>query len=957
MAAAVLLAACSTKKNTSGTRFYHAMTARFNTFYNGNEAYKTGVNDQEKMHVDNYNELLPMFIPSTKGSRSNGEGSFKTAIEKCEKAIKRHSIKARPATNVNKKKTAKDKAYLARKEFNPFLKHAWMLMGKAQFHQGKFIEAASTFQYITQIYATQPEVLADAYAWLARCYVQLDWPYDAENLFTRIRRDSLAKYGAYERDASYADYLLHTKQYQEAVPYLQATIKKEKRKKQRARLNFLLAQVHEMNGNKALAYQALQKVVRSNPPYELELSARVKQSEVAPTSQHSQMVKKLRRMAKNQKNKDYLDQIYYALGNVYLSVKDTVHCISAYEQGVKKSTRGGVAKANVLLHLAELYWEMEDYVDAQRCYAELIGILDKEHQAFDESERRAKVLGNLAPHVAAVELQDSLQELANMPEHERNAAIDRVIEELIKQEKEKAKEEARQNAGNQTNQGNAAGNKLPNQTQQNQPAPGGLGANQATWYFYNPMLVQQGKNQFQKVWGRRKLEDNWRRSDKTVASNQNEFEEYNYDEEETASDSLASDTIPNETMQEALNDSAANDPHERAYYLKQIPFTAEQKAASDAIIGDGLYQAGVIEMEDLNNYPLAQRTMLRALNHYAEYVETDMLYYQLFLLYRRMNRPDEAEIYRQKLIQEFPQNRHAITLANPNYERFAREGRILEDSLYATTYRLYEANDYASVLDNFRKEQTDFPEGAHFPKFLYLKAMSELYSGQCDSFLVSLRTLIQKYPKEPLTEMASSIVKGVEEGRPLNNSKFDASSIWSRRGMLASQDSTAQDTLSAERYCNFVFLMAYPQDSLNEDRLLYDLARYNFSSFLVRNFDIEMNHDNGIGQLTVRGFLSFDEAHAYAQKLYADANMAKILKHVRVILISEDNLKLLGKVFSFDDYAAFYEKHFAPLRIKKEDVHLDEPSEIRIRTEEDFPESSEQEQEEKYSEDEYGYDY
>ena len=399
------------------------MTARFNTFYNGNEAYKTGVLEQEKAHVDNYNELLPMFISRDKKTSATGEGSFNTAIEKCEKAIKQHSIKVRPATNVNKKKTAADKAYLARKEFNPFLKHAWMLMGKAQFRQGKFIEAASTFQYITQIYATQPEVLVDAYAWLARCYVQLEWPYDAENLFARIQRDSLAKYGTRERDASYADYLIQTHQYKETVPYLISAIKNEKSKKQKARLNFLLAQVYELNGEQALAYNALRKVIRSNPPYELELSARVKQSEVSPKGQYQQMVKKLRRMAKSQKNKDYLDQIYYALGNVYLSVQDTVSCINAYEQGVQKSTRNGVEKAVNQIRLGNLYFEQRRYTKAQPCYAEALPLLDETFPDYELLSRRSTVLDELSMYAETVEVQDSLQHVASLPEYEIMALI------------------------------------------------------------------------------------------------------------------------------------------------------------------------------------------------------------------------------------------------------------------------------------------------------------------------------------------------------------------------------------------------------------------------------------------------------------------------------------------------------------------------------------------------------
>ena len=208
----IMVTACSTKKNTSGARFYHAMTARFNTYFNGAEAFKEGVEAQQNGHKDNYTELLPIFSIRDKKTAVIGKSNFETAITKSEKAIKQHSIKAKPKTNVNKKKTAKEKAYLARKEFNPFLKHAWLLMGKAQFQQGLFIEAASTFNYITNLYAGQPDVVCIAKAYLARCYVELEWPYDAEDIFSKIKRDSITSEGEKERNASYADYLIFIEQ-------------------------------------------------------------------------------------------------------------------------------------------------------------------------------------------------------------------------------------------------------------------------------------------------------------------------------------------------------------------------------------------------------------------------------------------------------------------------------------------------------------------------------------------------------------------------------------------------------------------------------------------------------------------------------------------------------------------------------------------------------------------------
>jgi hypothetical protein len=934
----VVAGSCSTKKNTSGTRFYHAVTARFNTYYNGSLAFKDGLLAQEQGHKDDYTRLLPMYISSNKTTGGLGKSNYETAITKCEKAIKRHSIKRRPKVNVSKRKSEKDKAYLARKEFNPFLKHAWLLMGKAQFQQGDFIEAASTFNYIARLYATQPEVLSVARAYLARCYVQLDWPYDAEDVFGKIKRDSITSKGKVELEASYADYLILVKQYKEAIPYLQRTIRKEKRKKQRARLNYLLGQLYQMTDDSRMAYKAFQKVIRSNPPYELELNARVQQSQVMAKGQHRKMIKKLQRMARNDKNKDYQDYLYYAIGNIYLAQRDTAHCIGAYETGVEKSTQNGIAKAVVLLHLGKLYWERENYIEAQRCYAQLMGILDKEHEEHAESEHRSKILDELEPHLSAVKLQDSLQLLARLPEDQRNAAIDRVIEALKKKEKEEAKKtaaEGRDGTGGDTGQ---SGTTASTANANAQPArPGGQ---QGAWYFYNAMVVNQGKTEFRKRWGKRPLEDNWRRSNKEVVSTE-EFGEYDYDDD--GQDVARQDSIAAAEEAEAerlLQDSLANDPHERAFYLKQIPFEEEQLQASHQLLSDGLYHAGVLEMEKLENFELAYRTLLRLLTDYPDYGEMADVYYHLFLLNGRFGKTDEAELYRQKVIDEFPDTKLAAMLANPRYALYARNGKHIEDSVYAATYKAYQENRYDEVERNYALSTSDFPDGVHRPKFMFIYAMSRLYSGDREGFLAALKEVVEKYPKSDVTEMANYIVKGIKEGKLLSDSKYDASNIWARRSMEEQNDSTAQQmALSPERYTDFVFMLAYVENSLDEDQLLYEMARYNFTSFLVRNFDIEIVKERGLGQLIVRGFTSFDEVHAYTQKLFSDTHMAALLKGIRVVMVSEENLGLLGTAFSFDDYKQFFEEHFAPLEIDGE-LLLDEPTDIKEQPEkrQDAPE-------------------
>ena len=221
----VLLTGCSTKKNTSGSRFWHSFTARFNTYHNGNEAYKEGMIAKEAGNKDNYTEMLPFFMVENTKSAQLGASNFETAITKSEKAIHLHSIKKKPVLSANKTRSPKTKAYLKRKEFNPFLKNAWLLMGRAQYQKGDFIGAASTFSYITRLYEAEPIVANEARLWLARSYTALDWYYDAEDALGRALRDTIPSSLRQTLNDTQADLLLSQGKYAEAVPLLQKAAK------------------------------------------------------------------------------------------------------------------------------------------------------------------------------------------------------------------------------------------------------------------------------------------------------------------------------------------------------------------------------------------------------------------------------------------------------------------------------------------------------------------------------------------------------------------------------------------------------------------------------------------------------------------------------------------------------------------------------------------------------------
>ena len=952
-----VISACSIKKNTPTTRFYHAMTAHFNTLYNGEVAYLDGEEAQMKSHQDDYNRMLPMYISTNKTTAGVGKSNYETTITKCEKAIKLHSMKKRPTVKPSQKKDEKMKAFLARKEFNPYMYHAWLMMAEAQFQKGEFIEAASTYNYIIRLYQAQPDIASIAKAKLARCYVALDWAYDAEDVINKMKRDSIGREGQQELTNTMAAYQILIGQYEEAIPYLKNTIKNVKRKQKRTRLNYLLGQLYQQTGQNEEAYKAYAKVMRANPPYEMAFSARIAQTEVMPRDKFNQMVSLLKRMAKSDKNKDYLDKVYYALGNIYMGVNDTTHCIYAWEKGVKDATKNGPDKAMLLLKLSNLYWEMEKYIDAARTYKACVGILDKEHEEYKETERRSKILTELEPHLSAVKLQDSLQALAKMPEAEYLAAIDRVIEQLKKEEKE-AEKKAAQNGTNANGQKPAANGQQP-QNNKSIAANTGTGGNQqqGPWYFYNPTTMKRGIEEFQRRWGQRKNEDLWRISNKAsyaaaTGNNDMVFSQVEGGDDESLYGSLESDSTL--SADRAKKDSLENDPHHREYYLKQIPFTEEQMEASNQILSDGLYNAGILEQEKLENWLLAEETMQRVLSDFPERDGIDNIYYHLFLLYGRLGNSEKADYYRALLMEQFAETKLAVLLANPNYEMIARDGKHVEDSVYAASYAAYQEDKYSEVEKNYQFSTENFPEGQNRARMMFIRAMSQLYGGERDSFLVTLKEVIQKYPKEEVTELANAIVKGLNEGRLLMDDRYDASSIWSRRTRQASGDSTeVVPELKDDRYGNFVFVLAYPTNSLDENQLLFEVARYNFTSYMVRNFDIEIQEKQGITMMCVKGFLSYDEVHSYAQTLYADKHMNTLLEGIRTLLISEDNLKLIGTEFSFDDYKAFYEETFAPMDIP-EDLQIDEPTNLKIIDPDDYvPEEKKEGEEEEEVEDDF----
>ena len=551
-------------------------------------------------------------------------------------------------------------------------------------------------------------------------------------------------------------------------------------------------------------------------------------------------------------------------------------------------------------------------------------MLDKERKDYEELSNRSKILDELAPYTEAIHLQDSLLELADMPEKERLEAIDRVIEALKKKEKEEKKAQAEaavQDAQGRNNTG--ANNRQQNQQNNAQNKQ----QQQGEWYFYNALAVSQGKTTFQRQWGKRENEDNWQRSNKTVVSDFSMGQEGMEGMAEMGDSVLAAQAAAEDSLA-TVQDSAQNDPHKREYYLKQIPFEEEQKQECHAIISDGLFHSGIIFKDKFDNLRLSEKQFDRLTFNYPEFEKMDEVYYHLFLLYSRKGETANAESCVAKLQEQFPESQWTKILTDPYFVENSKWGEQMEDSLYTATYNAFKGDRHEEVMTNATLSETRFPLGANRDKFLFIRGLSRLNHDDAEGCLEDMNEVVKNFPSGRISEMAGMIINGVKEGKRLKGGQFDLSDMWSRRSVvLNDSDSLAARKFTPDRLKEFVYVIAYHPDSLNEHQLLYEMARFNFTTYIVRNFDIELEDLDGIHLMKVSGFRFFDEAHQYASEVHKQENVVKRLRHARTLIISKENLELLGKQFSFDDYNEFYVKHFAPLRVPADNL-LSEPYDL-----------------------------
>ncbi len=850
---------CTTQKNTVVTRTYHNITSHYNAYFNGYESLKAGVKKIEKNVPDNYSLMLPVFKHSSTEAASSVVGEMDKAIKKASKVITMHSITVKPKRRRGEKTEAQE-AFYNRKEYCNWVDDSHLMMGNAHFYKHDYFLAAQSYVYIIQQYSDM-STKYDGLVWLARTYIEQKNFRRAKELLDQIEAEKeFPKRLTNAFATTYADFYMKQKKYSDAIPMLELAIKTSRKKVERARYKYILAQINQQLGNSVEASRLYADVVRLNPNYEMAFSAKINRatSYDAGAGDSREIRKQLNKMLKDDKNIEYQDQIYYALAKINEKENNEKEAIEYYKLSAEKSMANADQQALTYMALGDIYFSRPDYILSQAYYDSCLSVLNAEHPRYENLKLLSGNLTELVGYITTVEREDSLQKVAAMDDRARNTMIDKIIEEL-KEEERRVKEMEQQRRMNAA--------MFEQDSRMNRGSSTGGGGK---WYFYNPQAVALGKTQFANKWGTRKLADNWRRKNKSVV-------DFGLGDEEMANaDSTAEDRV--------------EDNKTREYYLQDLPLTDSAVAVSNESIKKALYKLGLAYKEKLKDYPKAIEAY-KTLNKRFPGSEYELYaYYDIYSLYVLLDDQSNADKYKALIISKYPDSKYALILKNPDYLKNLAENQNKAQKFYEETYAQYKNNNYAEVISKVNQADTAFAGSELMPKFLFLRALSTGEMGDTSKVKAQLKYLLKEYPGSEVKEPASDILAVLTKGEV---SEATGTEIVNEDEIVEE----AEEIYSYNEKQSHFYIVIADGKQVDINRLKFNIANFNIDNYSMIDFNVSaIVLDKDVQMITVK---SFDNATQAVNYFNAIKDNSQVYAN-----INSDNYDHF--VISSDNYAAFY---------------------------------------------------
>jgi tetratricopeptide (TPR) repeat protein len=895
-----LLWGCSTKKNTWLSRNYHNLTAYYNVYYNGKEAFKLGDKAIIEGYQNDYSNILPVFESSNADAASVASGDMDRAIEKAQKLIKKHSITAKP------KKRSRNNQYAAefysKKEFNAWVDDAYVLMGKARVYKHEQALAIRTLQQVVRDFPNE-ETMYEALIWQARAFTDKGDYIGAMAALESYDLGGNAPIELYpDYMAVYANLLMVQEKYLEAIPYLNNALEDEKNKHKRLRYSYILGQLYLLDNQQQKAAEAFAYVAKASTDYEMTFNAKVNEASIIYAEADIDEVKKqLHKLRKDKKNSDYLDRIYYAFGRVALQENNEGEALTYFKKSVNASIDNDNQKGLSYREAGEIYYSHMDYANAYFYYDSALTVINEDYEKIEELKERHYGLSGLVDHLLTVTREDSLQNLADMSQPVLYAYLDDII--AAKEEEQKRLEKLMEE------ESMSDAFFYQNTSRQNFDQSG-------KWYFYNQTSMGMGKMEFEKRWGKRKLEDNWRRKDKSKVENEEVPDDPFGMPDNPFDQTDGNEQKGQEETQEDTNTPASVVIPTREQLLADIPLSSEARQISDQKIEYALLEQGLVFMDRLENYDKAIEALEDLLSRYPKAESRDEALIALYNAYRLKGDNAGMELTHRKIESEYPDHRFVAYLNDPEYLNKVQKAKQEKASAYEQTYEDFLFGRFNDVISNSDKAIAQAEENDLLTnKYLLLRGLSYGKSGNSESFKSDLNKIIKNDADSEEATLAQALLKHLEDGKaPVLGTLFT-----SAPGKKQSETSVDTDSSAPEQQAGYVFVENEPYElivmGINEadmNRAIYNVADYNFSRYLLHDFEIsEKRLLDGSAALIVGGFSNRVEVMDYFYGLRENPqffNLERLNQNMVALSVSNNSKFYLSGLVN--DYIRFFEKYF-----------------------------------------------
>lgn len=698
----LLTAGCSLQKKSGFNRSMQNLTAHYNILFNANQILLQKQQDYAVAFVDSYNEILPVYQDTAITRSTNGlDKDLQAAVDKANKII-------------------------YEKEQSHYLGDAYLVMGKANYLGGFYFNAAEYFAYVIRSFPKQPKLLAEALIWDARTQLYLNHPDTARVLLdTAFQHINPKKINPADLYATKLQYDINLQDYKDGEEMAKQAVHYCKSSKQRLRWRFILAQLEELNGENNEAYANYGRIAGSNADFEMAFNAQLNQIRIADMGNGAKAsrIDQLHALLGNPNNKEFTDQIYYQIGQQYNSQKDYDNAIANYKLSVRNSVKNQNQKSLSYLRIADIEFSNKaDYVRAKKYYDSTVLTMSPNYPGYLAIQKKTSNLQVLTDRLQIISREDTLQMLARMDEKARNLIIDSMVTREILQQ------QAAQS--NIVNSAKSIGNGPSG------PMSGAPGS--SSFYFYNSNAVSQGYNDFKRIWGDRKLEDNWRRGNRPNANQAANSVNPNV----AAAVGAMTDPF-------AVSKTNVNASNYRRQIVENLPLTAEKVAQSNLRIFNAYFDIANFYRDILDDKKEAINTYNAILKRFPDNPNLPAIYYSLYRLYSEQH-DARADIYKNKLLTNYAGTPFAQVILDPDYSKKMGDKDAEFNTLYNSIYDLYAHHKYTDVVNQVEAVQKQYPNNKYSAQLYYLRAVSAGHNEPLVPFENDLQQIAKNYPNDKL---------------------------------------------------------------------------------------------------------------------------------------------------------------------------------------------------------------